>query len=116
MNEIVNDKNLVAYCGLYCGSCGAFRRNRCKGCHYNDKATWCKIRTCCKSNNYSTCAECKEHHNTRECSFVNNFISKIFAFIFKSDRNACIDQIRSKGLEYHAQEMSSTGLQSIKKS
>ena len=116
MKEIVNDKNLVAYCGLYCGSCGAYHRNRCKGCHDNVKASWCKIRTCCINNKYLTCAECQKHTDIQQCSFFNNFVAKIFAFIFKSDRNACIDQIRSNGLEYHAKDMSSKGLQSMKRS
>ena len=43
MKEIVADPKLVAYCGLYCGACGAYLRGRCPGCIENYKATWCKV-------------------------------------------------------------------------
>lgn len=115
MKEIVTDKNLVAYCGLYCGACRSYLQNRCKGCHENIKASWCRIRSCCIEHKYLSCANCTTHSDPNRCSFFNNLVSKIFAFIFKSDRKACIEQIRIKGIEHHAREMSSKGLQSIKK-
>lgn len=39
MKQVVADPNLVAYCGLYCGACGAYLKERCPGCHSNAKAT-----------------------------------------------------------------------------
>lgn len=115
MKEIIENKNLVAYCGLYCGACRAFRREKCNGCHDNNKASWCKIRTCCIDNRLQSCADCNKHPDLQQCSFFNNLISRIFAFIFRSDRKSCIEQIRSKGITYHTKEMASKGLMSIRK-
>ncbi len=105
MKPIVVDVQLVAYCGLYCGACGAYRRGRCPGCHENRKATWCTVRTCCMENGYASCAECKATPEPRDCRKYNNLIARLFGLIFRSDRRACILQIRDKGLEGHAQAM-----------
>jgi len=105
MKPIVANVELVAYCGLYCGACGAYRRGRCPGCHENQKAGWCKVRTCCIESGFSSCAECKTPADPRDCKKYNNFIAKLFGFIFRSDRRACILQIREKGLQGHAEEM-----------
>ena len=50
MKEIVTDTGLIAYCGLYCGACGRYRKDRCPGCHENEKAAWCRVRTCCRES------------------------------------------------------------------
>jgi hypothetical protein len=50
-----------------------------------------------------------------DCKNFNNFMSKVFGFLFKSDRAACIRQIREKGIEKHAEIMAENGWQSIKK-
>jgi len=115
MKEIVPDKNLIAYCGLYCGACGKYLNDKCLGCKENVKASWCKIRSCCIENKYSSCADCKTISSANDCKKFNNFISKIFAFIFKSDRNACINKIKECGYESFAEYMASNKLQSIKK-
>jgi hypothetical protein len=114
MEPLVADAALVAYCGLYCGACGAFRRGRCPGCHENQKAGWCKVRTCCLENGYGSCAECTLVADPHDCKKFNNIISKLFAWIFRSDRYACIRQIREKGLPGHAEWMAERGLQTIK--
>ena len=115
MKEIKADKDLVAYCGLYCGACAAFLKDKCKGCHENAKATWCMIRKCCIERNYTSCAECKDFTDTNDCKKFNNLISKIFAFFFRSNRKACIDQIRAIGLNGHAEDMAKNKRQSIKR-
>ncbi|NLD98791.1 MAG: DUF3795 domain-containing protein [Fibrobacter sp.] len=115
MNQTIADKKLVAYCGLYCGSCKSYKNNRCPGCGKNEKAAWCKIRSCCIENNHNSCANCMTHTDPNTCRYFNNFMSKIFAFIFKSDRKACIEKIRAEGYEKYAQQMAESGLQSIKK-
>ncbi|MCC6123672.1 MAG: DUF3795 domain-containing protein [Pirellulales bacterium] len=115
MNEIVADPVLVARCGLYCGACGAYLRGRCPGCRENHKATWCKVRSCCQDNQYATCADCKVHQNPQDCRWFNNWIAKVFGFIFRSNRAACIRQIRSIGIEGHAAEMARSKRQSIKR-
>jgi len=115
MKEIVADPKLVAHCGLYCGACGAYLRGRCQGCAENHRATWCKVRSCCQTSGYASCADCKEHPDPQECRWFNNWIAKIFGFIFRSDRAACIRQIRLIGLDAHAAEMAKSKRQSIKR-
>jgi hypothetical protein len=115
MKEIVNDPKLVAYCGLYCGACRAYLRGRCPGCLENRKATWCKVRTCCMKNHYGSCADCHDFKNPNDCRQFNNWISKIFGFIFRSDRAACISQIRAIGIDSHAADMAGKKRVSIKR-
>jgi hypothetical protein len=115
MKPIVADVELVAYCGLYCGACGAYRHGRCPGCHDNTKATWCKVRTCCTDARYASCAECQTVSDPRDCKRFNNLISKLFGLIFRSDRRACIVQIQEKGLQGHAEIMANRQTQSIRR-
>jgi hypothetical protein len=113
--DIVVDASLVAACGLYCGACNAYLKGRCPGCRENVKAGWCSVRTCCKEHEYSNCAACGEFKDPRECGKFNNFISKIFALVFRSDRVACIRMIREKGVEAYASHMAREGRQSLKR-
>jgi hypothetical protein len=46
MKTVVADAGLVGYCALYCGACGSYLKDRCPGCHENQRATWCKVREC----------------------------------------------------------------------
>ena len=116
MAESVGDANLVAYCGLYCGACRSHRSGKCPGCQRNDKATWCAVRSCCRDRSIDSCAECTDFENPSDCRKFNNFVARVFGMIFRSDRAACIAQIRAKGLEGHAQIMAESGHQSIKRS
>ena len=113
--EIVKDTNLIAYCGLYCAACGRFQKGSCLGCQKNEKASWCQIRSCNLANNYQSCANCKEFSNPMECKKYNNFISKVFGFVFRSNRAACIAMIKEKGYEDFAVYMAEHKLQSIKR-
>ncbi|MGA2061582.1 MAG: DUF3795 domain-containing protein [Thermoguttaceae bacterium] len=115
MKEIVADPKLVACCGLYCGACRAYLGGRCPGCRENHKASWCKVRVCCISNQFASCAECKEFQNPQDCRMFNNWISKLFGLIFRSDRAACVRQIRQIGLEAHAADMAGKKRQTIKR-
>jgi len=110
--EIVADKNLVAFCGLYCGACGSFLKGKCPGCRENAKATWCTVRTCCMENGWSTCAGCTKMA-LKDCKKFNNFISKFIGLVFNSDRAACIENIKEKGVEAFAQEMTASRKQSL---
>ena len=115
MKSVERDKNLIAYCGLYCGACKAYLKEKCNGCAKHTKAAWCKVRSCCIGNSYSSCAECKEFDNVNQCRKFNNFISKIFGFVFNSDRKACIDRIKEIGNEEFACEMTKNCCVSFKK-
>lgn len=105
MKQPVKDTGLVAFCGLYCGACRAFLSGHCPGCRENTKAAWCKIRVCCMDNKYTTCADCREFEDVNDCKKFNNLISKTFALVFRSNRRACIEQIRTGGIEKHAEIM-----------
>jgi hypothetical protein len=115
MKEIISDPGLVAHCGLYCGACGAYRKGRCPGCRENAKATWCKVRSCCQEREFDTCADCGEFPDPQDCAKYNNLIARIFGFVFRSDRAACIRQIREIGLQGHADTMAAQGRQSIRR-
>ena len=97
---------LVAYCGLYCGNCGSYKRGRCKGCLDGGGFSSCRVRASCIEKGYRTCAECDEY---LDCRILHNFISKIFSFIFRKDRKASLRAIREQGIEAWAQEMAATG-------
>lgn len=62
----LNDQNLIAPCGLYCGECEAFQNGRCGGCisrkglclKYSEI---CKIFDCCVNNKkFRFCSECRD--------------------------------------------------------
>jgi hypothetical protein len=113
MREIVADKSLVAYCGLYCGACRSYLRERCPGCQKNAKATWCKVRACAADRGYASCADCTDHTNPKECAKFHNFVSRAFGFFFRSDRAACIQCIRERGVESFAVDMAARRAQSM---
>ena len=115
MEEIASDPSLVAYCGLYCGACRRHRKGKCQGCHECEKATWCKERVCCIDNEYASCADCADFDDPNDCKKFNNFMAKVFALIFRSNRAACIEQIRQIGIQAHADNMAKHKRQSIKR-
>jgi hypothetical protein len=115
MKAAVLDPALVARCGLYCGACRSYRRGRCPGCRENEKAGWCKIRACCAEHGYTTCADCREFTNPNDCGKFNNVFAKVFALVLRSDRAACVAQIRELGLEGHARAMAAGGRQTIRR-
>jgi hypothetical protein len=99
MNTTESNVSLISYCGLYCANCRSYLKGKCPGCAGNDKATWCKIRTCCKVKGYNSCADCTEFSNPMECTKFNNFVSKIFSLVFRSNRAASIERIKKEGYE-----------------
>lgn len=115
MKPITTSKSLISYCGLYCGACKRYISGSCPGCAENQKASWCKIRSCNIEHGYTSCADCKDFANPMECKKFNNFISKIFAIIFKSDRAAGIAMIKESGYEGFAEYMATNRLQSVKR-
>jgi len=115
MPDIEVNSELVAFCGLYCGACKSYLHGKCNGCHGNAKATWCKVRSCCMEKHMKTCAECTEFQDPRACVKYNNLMSKLFGLVFKSDRAACIAQIKRLGLDGHAKTMAEMNIQTIKR-
>jgi Protein of unknown function (DUF3795) len=115
MKEIVSDSERVAFCGLYCGACGRYLRGKCQGCRDNNSAGWCKVRTCNLNHGYSSCAECKDFPDPNDCKLFNNFVSRLFALVFRSDRAGCIAQIRELGIQGHADRMAESRRHSLKR-
>lgn len=111
--QIEANEELIAFCGLYCGACPQYLKNICPSCRKHERATWCKVRTCCISNNLSSCADCST--NVLECKKFTNFISKVFSFFFNSDRRACIERIKTIGRAEYAKEMTEKRVHSIKR-
>ncbi len=115
MREIRIDKSLVALCGLYCAACSRYVKEKCPGCRENGKASWCGVRTCCLERGHDSCADCAEFPDVRECGTFNNFMARIFGFIFRSDRAACIAAIREKGNAAFAREMAARRARTIRR-
>lgn len=99
----------VAACGLCCGACGKYVKGKCSGCRLYEKATWCAVRTCCIEHEWQSCADCTLMP-LGECKKFNNFIAKIFAVLFRSDRRGCIERIREIGPDAFAAEMKLAGV------
>jgi hypothetical protein len=115
MEQKTPDKNLIAFCGLYCGECGRYKDGKCPGCKENKKAGWCKVRTCCLTNGKASCADCQDFATASDCKKFNNIFSKCFAIMFGSNRQACIDMIKEKGYDGFTEEMTKLGKHSLKK-
>jgi hypothetical protein len=112
--EVIADKELIAFCGLYCGACPSYLKGRCPGCKENIKASWCKVRQCCMDNNLLSCADCSTTE-LKACRKYNTFVSKIIGYVLNSDRTACIDQIKKNGYDSFAMSMSNSKRQTIKR-
>jgi hypothetical protein len=115
MKNIIVDENLVSMCGLYCGACRKFLKDRCRGCAENAKATWCKIRTCCLERGHASCADCQEFSDPNDCNKFNNAFARVVGFFLNSDRKAGILMIREKGRAGFADHMASYGRVAIKR-
>jgi Protein of unknown function (DUF3795) len=115
VTAIRTDAELVAYCGLYCGACRSYLAGRCKGCHEHTRAAWCRVRSCCIERRVTTCAACAEFDDPRQCRRFDNIVSKLFGLLFRSDRAACIAQIKRLGVDGHAAAMAESGSQTIRR-
>ena len=115
MKEIVADRALVAYCGLYFGACGKYLSGRCPGCGHNEEATWCAVRKCCLESQIESCAGCKTVSDVRACPKFNNWISRAIGFVMRSDRPACIEAIKTAGYEGYAEQMAKDKRQSVRR-
>lgn len=105
MRPITADPDLVACCGLYCGACKAFLKEKCLGCRKSSRNGWCAVKKCTREKGIATCAECGEHTQPMDCRKFNNFISRMFGIVFNSDRGACIEEVRQLGLKAYAAKM-----------
>ena len=97
MKQIVKEERLIAACGLYCGACPQYLSDKCPGCKDNVKATWCKIRTCCSEKKIDNCAGCGDFSDVKNCKTFHNRVTSFFSFIFRSNREASIQHLRTLG-------------------
>jgi len=90
----------LAFCGLVCSGCGAFTRGRCKGCHSpKPMHSRCPVKRCATEKSISSCADCTAFPDLHDCKKLNNFVSKVFGFIFRSDRIGNLNKIRDVGID-----------------
>ncbi|NQU66257.1 MAG: DUF3795 domain-containing protein [SAR324 cluster bacterium] len=115
MKTIEVDVKNVAFCGLYCGACKKYLNEKCAGCQENEKATWCGVRSCCLENGYQSCADCKSYADPNGCKMYDNFMARLFGFIFRSNRQACINTIKKEGYEKYAEFMTQNQQMTIKR-
>lgn len=101
---------VIAYCGLVCSNCGSYLKGKCQGCHSDKPMNRnCKIKACAMDFEYTTCAECVEFADLKECKKLNNLISKFFGLVFGSDRVGGLNHIREIGLDAYAVEKAASG-------
>lgn len=115
MIPITNDPQNVSFCGLFCGSCRRFRKGACPGCVHNTKASWCKVRTCCLDKGYQSCADCTDFTDLRACKTLENPVANLFGWIFRSDRQASLRLIRTKGYQLYADRMAELGRMALRR-
>jgi hypothetical protein len=108
-------EHFIAYCGLYCANCSRFKKKKCPGCAKNEKASWCKIRTCCISKRILTCASCDEYKNVINCSKYSNVFATMIEFVTRTDRSRCIEMIKNEGEERFDAHMRIEGKMSLPK-
>ncbi len=98
--KVMSGEAIIAYCGLVCSECGQFKRQKCQGCHSEQPMyKGCRVKKCAMDKGISTCADCVEFSDLKRCGKLNNFISKIFGLIFRTDRLGNLECIRGCGLE-----------------
>ncbi len=115
MSEIVVNQDLITYCGLYCGACSKFIKGKCQGCHTTTRASWCRVRFCNIEHKYNSCADCAEFKDPVDCRKFNNFFSKFYSVVYRSDRAAGIRKIRTDGYRAFAAYMAARNLHAIKR-
>lgn len=103
----MNENVIIANCGLVCSECGMYTKGKCKGCFGGKPMNSnCKIKQCTKEHQYSTCADCQQFSNLKQCGEINNCIGKFFGFIFRTDKIGNLNRIREIGYDKFKQERS----------
>jgi len=115
MKDITAEKDLVSYCGLYCGACKSYLKEKCPGCRIDGKYKKCKMRPCCLEHEYQSCADCTEFPNVADCGIYSNRFWDIMEFFFRTQRSACIDMIKRVGYQDFAEHMAENKLVVLKR-
>ena len=71
---------LIGCCGAYCKTCKVYNEKLCIGCKIGYKnnerdlsKAKCKMKVCCISKKYNSCADCKDYDN---CKIIQDFHNK----------------------------------------
>lgn len=91
----------IGCCGAYCKTCKEYQKQLCKGCKigYSDgkrdiNRAKCKIKVCCLSRQYNSCADCPEYFT---CEILSVFHAKN-NYKYRKYKQAT-DYIREHGYE-----------------
>jgi len=94
-------KEEIGCCGAYCGTCKVLKENLCRGCKLGYKngerdisKAKCKMKVCCITHNYISCADCNEYNS---CSIIRDFQSKK-GYKYKKYKEA-LEFIRENGYD-----------------
>ncbi len=101
----------IAPCGLFCSNCRKFEQGRCAGCQVEAPFAGCPVRKCVVAKGLITCAECPDFpsgRDFRECPKLNNFLSKLMAVVFRSDRPGALAMLRDQGRDVYLQDKRTT--------
>jgi hypothetical protein len=89
----------IGCCGAYCGTCPVLKENMCRGCKLGYKTgerdlskAKCKMKVCCISKNYNSCADCEIYDS---CEIIQAFQHKN-GYKYKKYKEA-LDFIRANG-------------------
>jgi len=70
----------IGCCGAFCGTCKVKKEKACIGCKFGYKnkerdlsKAKCKMKICCLTKEFDTCADCKELDS---CSIIQDFYNK----------------------------------------
>jgi hypothetical protein len=101
----------IAACGLFCTNCRKVQSGKCAGCQEAPGFSRCATRACCAEKGIVGCFECRDFsgRDYRECRKVHNPISRIFAFVFGSDRPAALALLRDRGREEYLKQKRAGG-------
>lgn len=106
--QMTDNEQLIAYCGLYCKFCPSSTSGKCEGCRGNSAKhsvlyKRCKVKPCCVKNGFFTCADCTIYASVKECKKYNPLLLKIASWVESSDRSKAIEMIKTKSrIEFSA--------------
>ena len=105
MTTITDETGLIAYCGLYCGTCGMFRQGLCPACKKNARADWCPVRACCREHGYASCADCRLVADVSKCRDYNSTGTRLMGRLLQADRREGIACLCREGYAAYARRM-----------
>ena len=99
--QMADNEQFIAHCGLYCKFCPSFISGKCEGCRGNAAKSavvykQCQVKPCCVENSFFTCADCTLYASTKECKKYNPLLLKIASWVESSDRSKAIEMIKRK--------------------